>query len=203
MRLIWAVILLSSCAAERAPLAWSASDSVQVGPSAADETPILRLDTGPLQEPLASQVRWRLAATGDPLELAALAEKVGAMELTATVEAGGPAARIALMALPFAEDAPASLPQLCGWVTRYATPPPDLLLRALHDVVSIPPSQTEQPWAGAFDDCRNDLEAWLAPELSPSSRDLVLSTRAMLGERRFIQSTSGASELSPTVGQSQ
>jgi hypothetical protein len=59
----------------------------------------------PADSPRASDPLWKIAEDGDPIHLAQLADQEGADGLLEGVESGGDAARTALAAIPYADDA--------------------------------------------------------------------------------------------------
>jgi len=57
---------------------------------------------------------WKRARSLDPIDLAKLADREGALGLVAGVAAGGPARKVALAALPLASDADSGIGPLCA-----------------------------------------------------------------------------------------
>lgn len=133
---------------------------------------------------------WQSAAAGDPLDLARLAQREGAGSLAEVVKGGERAGIVALQALPYAEDASASLGALCD-VVRGTEEDVTVVLEALHAVASgvangrAPPSKRAGILGEALDvegqrHCIAVLKALLregvtAGNLEPGARDLASS----------------------------
>ena len=85
---------------------------------------------------------WRRAEEGDPVELAHLANREGALGLLDGLEEGGPIGLVALAALPFADDAEAAYQRL-GEILRQLDPAEiGPVLHAVVDIARRPPAQT-------------------------------------------------------------
>ena len=61
---------------------------------------------------------WKRARSLDPIDLAKLADREGALGLVAGVGAGGPARKVALAALPLASDADSGIGPLCAMLPK-------------------------------------------------------------------------------------
>jgi hypothetical protein len=132
---------------------------------------------------------WKQASAGDSLDLQRLANREGAAGLLEGLEAGGTLSRTALAALPYAQDGELALHRSCE-LLRYLSEPADLelVLRAVHALVSRPPPQAERLDLTGYRECVAPLEALRArPTLPAPARDLAASARSLLAEHGVRQ----------------
>jgi hypothetical protein len=130
----------------------------------------------------AADPRWQRALGDDPLDIERLAVAVGAVELLAGVDEGGEVARVALLALPHADDADLALGALCE---RAAAPPPDppraAVLTTILGIAGRPSTQRELLDPDGVRACGEVLPQ-LATDtaLSPAERALAISAARAL-----------------------
>ena len=165
-------VLAAACAARPGP----PSPREPAAPSAPSLAP------GPPAQPtpLGSDPLWQRAGRGDPIDLAALADRAGAAELLDAVALGGSLALTALSALPYAGDAEIALGPLCELAARTPRERLGPVLTAIDGILTAPrptdgAARRERPPA-----CRSVLGS-LQP-LAPAERDRVAASRALLEE---------------------
>jgi hypothetical protein len=140
---------------------------------------------------------WTQAASGDPLEKARLAVAVGAAELLAAVEAGGPPAETALEALPFADDGDLALGRLAE-IAKADPARRHAVLAAILGVAGRPrqPRELLDP-----EGVRRAGEAVLSlaadRALPREDRALAVSAARALAEKGFVDARRIPSDLDP------
>lgn len=140
------------------------------------EPPIPLDPAAPLPPELASQVAWRLAQQGDPMNLAVLAGQLGAARLAELIEPGGRTGCVALAAFEHAPDAHAERADLCALLPRLVPPHRQTGLASLERVYQQPVwGETLVPDADAA--CDSALTRLQQPPLSDVERDLIDSVR--------------------------
>ncbi len=163
------VLAVSGCSKKRrdpSPRPAS-SHTAQTGAS-----PIVLHGSDPLPEPQRQELLWRLAAEGDPMNLASLGERLGAARLAELVESGGRLGSIALDAFAYAPDAYQERASLCRLLPRLVPPDRRRGLSTL-ERVRRPKTSGEQIDAEATYVCRLALRSVARAALSPEERDLV------------------------------
>jgi hypothetical protein len=150
--------------------------------------PLPRLEPGPPSTPtaLTEDPHWRRALERDPIDLARLADREGALGLLAAVELGGSLGLTGLQALPYAEDGELALGRLCELLPRLPEPGRRAVLVALHSIVQklvVARADRERLAAEAVGACRSALTGVAKQaEASPDDRDLAASARELLRE---------------------
>jgi hypothetical protein len=127
---------------------------------------------------------WQQAFRGDPLDLARLAQREGAVGLLEGMEAGGKVGLVALSALPQADDGELALGRLCT-LAEHMRPDRTLpLLQAIRGILAAPERPAERLDGAGRARCGPALEA-LANRAEPAqARDLAASARAVLNDQR-------------------
>lgn len=144
----------------------------QAPPASAPEPSITLAGEGALPEPEGSQMAWQLAERGDPMDLAALAQGLGAAELAVLLEAGGRRGSVALQAFEHARDAYAERERLCALVPRLSGRGRQQGLGVLERVLQgVPEREGADPEVDAR--CRERVAALGAGELDAEERDLA------------------------------
>jgi hypothetical protein len=151
-------------------------------PNAAGEPP-----SGPAdQDRLSPEAdpAWRRARAGEAIDLEILARQEGAAALVSVARRGDPWARVALAAFPLAPEAAELLGPLCGRLGQADPSQAELMIRAIHGVLSEPPRATEQVDPSGAAKCATPLRSAAENRaLSAAARDFALSALEMLGER--------------------
>ncbi len=133
---------------------------------------------------LSSDVLWVMAARGDELDAAALAEREGAIRLLERLEQGGKAGEVALLALPLAPDIPAARGRICELASRIELGRREFFLRQLEAALS--PRKNGDAWIGEpapphADVCREALQQVIRdPGARAAELDLAQSALAHL-----------------------
>jgi hypothetical protein len=166
-------------------------DSSRRGPAARDqaeeaaERPPLDLSSeGPWPSAYATDPLWQRAASGSDFDRARLARKEGATSLLAALTVGGSLGRVALHALPYADERREVLGRLCELVPGTAAPTASLLVESIYDVVANGPVSEEavDPRADAL--CAISLRQLSeSDQASPDDRDRAQSALARLSAR--------------------
>lgn len=138
--------------------------------------------------PRAADARWIRATGGDPIDLAALADAEGAAGLLDGIEDGGPIARTAVRALPYADDAPIALGRLGELARRGGARVVDHVLAAVVDIAArYPPQRDPLDPSGALR-CANALtDISEDSQSSARSRSLARSALQMLVEHGLVR----------------
>jgi len=165
-----AVLLLAAASACRSePVKTTAVPDAGV-PASVDAAP-------PAASSRAADPRWQRALGDDPLDIERLAVAVGAGELLAGGGEGGEVARVALQALPQADDADLVMGALCD---RAVSPPPDppraAVLASILGIAGRPSTQREPQDPDGIRRC-GELLPKLATDtaLPPAERALAIS----------------------------
>ena len=141
---------------------------------------------------------WRRAMDGDPADLGRLADREGVAGLLEGLEEGGPIARIALAALPFADDAEAAyrrLGEILGQIEPSESAP---FVSAISGIARRPLRQREPVDPPGARSCAAALLVFARRMSLP--RDLraqAISTLRLLAERHAADPAAIPTDLDP------
>jgi hypothetical protein len=168
----WALALLAACRSE--PV------KTTTVPDAG--APVASASAAPTAAARSADPRWQRALGDDPLDIERLADAVGALELLAAVGEGGDVARVALLGLPYADDAELAIGALCDRaVTPSVDPPRAAVLQAILGVAGQPRTQREPLDPDGIRRCGELLPRQAAdPALPAPERAIALSAARAL-----------------------
>jgi hypothetical protein len=158
---------------------------------AAPAPPLAKTDIRPPQE-FAGDSLWQRAMgeEGDEIDLAALADRESATGLLEALEHGGKLGRTALVALPFAADAPVAYRRLAQLSLLTKGPTQLDILRSIYDIAERPPRLGEPIDEGGREDCAQALLRIATDESAPSSnRALAVSALRLPPFAGLVQPT--------------
>jgi len=151
---------------------------------AADRPPLDLSNDAVWPSPYTTDPLWQRAASGSDFDRARLARKEGASSLLAALRVGGSLGRVALGALPYAEERREVLGGLCELISGTAAPTASLLVESIYEVVANGPVSEESLDPGADAACAVQLRQLSESDrASPEDRDRAQSTIARLSAR--------------------
>ena len=182
---VWLLLQACQCGSSReAPAAAkSRSATNERAPATSVRAPLVPdlTSDAPLVEPYDGPI-WKRAERGDPMDLTRLAHRYGSGELLRASKRGGVTGRIALAALPYAEDADGALLALCLWLRGSQGENRRALLQVIHEVLQRAPS-TEEADPPRRDRLCSLVLTDMARDPDPSMTDLAASATTLLQAR--------------------
>ena len=146
----------------------------------------------------ANDPRWRRAMGDDPIEIERLALAVGAAELLEGVEEGGEPRRVALLALPHADDSDIALRRLGEIATAAKPGTAAQVLDAMLGIARRPRTQRELLDPEGVRAAGAALVAIASrPQAPREERALAVSAARALAERGYVDPTRIPPDLDP------
>jgi hypothetical protein len=142
--------------------------------------------------------RWQRAAGDDPLDAARLAEAVGAAGLLEGIDEGGEASRVALLALPHADDGELALRRVCELLAASAPGKAEPVLEAVLGVAGQPRKQREPLDPEGARGCGDVLVRIAADAARPRpERALAVSAARAFAEKGQLDAARIPKDLDP------
>jgi hypothetical protein len=141
---------------------------------------------------------WRRAVDGDAADLGRLADREGAAGLLEGLEEGGPVARSALAALPFADDAEAAYRRLGEILGQMKTAESAPYLSAISGIARRPLRQREPVDPPGARSCAATLLVFARRMNLPGDlRAQAISTLRLLADRHAVDPGTIPTDLDP------
>ena len=142
---------------------------------------------------------WRAAMDGDPVDLARLADREGAIGLLEVMEQGGEPARTALHALPEADDAELALRRLGEIALQTDEPVRQDVVDVIERIAARPLTQTEVLDATGARACADAmLELARNPKVKKDTRAKAISALRRMVDRLVVDPKQIPTELDPS-----
>jgi len=141
---------------------------------------------------------WKRAMAGDPMDVASLADREGAVGLLAGVEAGGDLGLAALRAMPHANDAELSLRRLAEIALQLDGAPQREVVEVIESIALRPARQTEVLDAQGARACADGLvELTKRGSVPKETRARAVNALRALSERLVVDPARIPAEFDP------